>query len=118
METSVDKNGVETTTVDVTTPVVITTTPVEVSVAPAAVTEERVGSKFFSLNVNDVIEIVKQALIVGLAAVLTFIAQHIGNIEMGESTLIVIPVVTAALNTIIRWLNDYTKPKVEVKVTN
>lgn len=68
--------------------------------------EKKKGSPKFNLNTNDVMEVLKNALLVGVASILTFIVDNIGNIEMGENLLIVIPMVTMALNAAVRWIND------------
>lgn len=72
--------------------------------------ENKTGSKLFSLNVADIMVVVKNALLVALAAFLTFIVQNLGNIEMGENALFIIPVITMALNTAIRFIKDYSTP--------
>ena len=71
--------------------------------------EKKVGSSRFKFNVEDLMDVLKNALMVGVAAVLTFVVDNIGNIEMGESLLIVVPMVTMALNAAIRWVKDFSK---------
>ena len=70
--------------------------------------EKKTGSPRFKLNTEDLMEVVKNALLVGVAAILTFVVDNIGKIEMGESLLIVLPMITLGLNTAIRWIKDYT----------
>jgi len=70
--------------------------------------EKKKGSPRFKFNNTDLMDVLKNAIMVGLAAVLTFVVDNIGNIEMGENLLIVIPMVTMALNTAIRWIKDTT----------
>lgn len=68
-----------------------------------------VGSGRFSLNMDDVSKVVKNAVLVGVAAALTFVVSNLGEIEMGENLLIVVPMVTMALQTAIKWVQDLGK---------
>ena len=70
--------------------------------------KKKSGSPRFKFNTEDLFNVLKNAVMVGLAAILTFIVENIGNIEMGESLLIVIPMVTMGLNAVINWINDNT----------
>ena len=70
--------------------------------------EKKKGSSRFKFNSMDLMDVLKNAIMVGLAAVLTFVVDNVGNIEMGENLLIVIPMVTMALNAAIRWIKDTT----------
>lgn len=74
--------------------------------------EKKYGSPRFKFNVEDLMGVLKTALMVALAAFLTFLVQSLGNIEMGEGVLIFIPAVTAVLNGLINWVKDNT-PKTE-----
>ena len=67
------------------------------------------GSGRFSLNMDDVTKVVKTAVLVGVAAALTFVAGNLGEIEMGENLLIVLPMVTMGLQAAIKWVSDLTK---------
>jgi len=79
--------------------------------------DESVGvlkvSKKYSLNMDDVASVLKNAAIVGIAAALTAITQTLGNIEMGESTVILIPLVTMGLNALVKWLTNSLYPTKE-----
>lgn len=66
-------------------------------------------SSKFSLDINDVINIGKNALLVGLAAVLTYVGEHISNINLGAASALVVPVVVVFVNTAVRWIKDNTK---------
>ena len=72
--------------------------------------KKTVGSGKFSLNMDDVSRVAKGAVLVGVAAALTFFVDSIGEIEMGENLLIVVPMVTMGIHAVIRWVNDYTNP--------
>lgn len=66
-------------------------------------------SKGFTFDYNDMLAIVKNALLVGAAAAVTFLAESLAKIDMGASNVFIIPVVAVALNSLSRWLKDYTK---------
>lgn len=66
-------------------------------------------SKGLSFDKNDMIVIVKNAVLVGAAAAVTFLAENLAKVDFGQSTALVIPIVAVVLNTVSRWLKDYTK---------
>ncbi len=77
--------------------------------------EKKEGSPRFGFNMEDLMSVLRTALMVGSAAALTFIVDNLGKIEMGENMLIVIPMVTMAIKALIRWIKDNTfKPAVVV----
>lgn len=67
------------------------------------------GSKAFSLNATDLIVVGKNALLVGLAAVLTYVGENITKIDLGAMSALVVPVVVVAINTAVKWVKDNTK---------
>lgn len=67
------------------------------------------GSKSFQLNKADVIKLVKNTVLVGLAAGLTFFGENLANVNLGPSSALIVPVVALAINTFVRWITDYTK---------
>lgn len=68
-------------------------------------------SKALSVDKNDIIVVVKNALLVGLAAAVTYAAEYFGKLDLGASNAVVIPVVVVALSSLSRWLTDFTKEK-------
>ena len=68
-------------------------------------------SKGFSFDKNDLIVVLKNALLVGAAAGVTFLAENLAKLDLGQSTALVIPIVAVVLNTLSRWLKDYTTKK-------
>lgn len=66
-------------------------------------------SKSFTLNVGDVVSLAKNALLVGGAAALTFFASKLGNLDLGSVGALIVPVVTVALDSLIKWMKDNTK---------
>ena len=66
-------------------------------------------SKAFSVDINDVVSIGKNALLVGLAAVLTYVGENITNVDLGPTSALLVPVVAVVVNTLVNWIKDNTK---------
>ena len=66
-------------------------------------------SKSFAMDVNDVINIGKNALLVGIAAVLTYVGENIAKVDLGAASALVVPVVVVLVNTVVNWIKDNTK---------
>jgi len=66
-------------------------------------------SKAFEFNKNDFLALVKNALLVGLAAVLTYVGQNLSHIDLGAGTALVVPVVTIMIDSAVKWVRDNTK---------
>jgi hypothetical protein len=64
---------------------------------------------------NDLWPILFRALMVGLAASLAFIAEKMASLDLGDLTVFLVPVITAILAAITRWLHDFNKDKEEEK---
>lgn len=79
--------------------------------------DEAVGvvkvSKSYSVNMDDVVSVLKSAAMVGAAAAITAIVQSLGQIEMGENMVIIIPMVTMALNALSKWIKTSVYPTKE-----
>lgn len=71
--------------------------------------EVKCGSKAFSLNTTDLISVGKNALLVGLAAILTYVGENISKVDLGNMTALVVPVVVVVMNTAIKWAKDNSK---------
>lgn len=71
--------------------------------------EKRMGSKAFSLNTTDLVVIGRNALLVGLAAVLTYVGENISKVDLGAASALIVPVVAVAINTLTKWVRDNTK---------
>jgi hypothetical protein len=67
------------------------------------------GSKAFSLNTTDLVAVGKNALLVGLAAVLTYVGEHLSKVDLGSMSALVVPVVTIVIGTVVKWAKDNTK---------
>jgi|688.fasta_scaffold08351_5 hypothetical protein len=67
----------------------------------------------YSLNVNDVVNLTKNAVLVGTGAVLTYVIENINTVDWGNTGVLLVPVVTLLLDAVVKWLKG---PKVvEVK---
>lgn len=66
-------------------------------------------SKAFDFNKNDFVSLAKNALLVGLAAVLTYVGQNLSHIDLGAGTALVVPVVTIMIDSMVKWVRDNTK---------
>jgi hypothetical protein len=71
--------------------------------------EARYGSKAFSINTTDLISVGKNALLVGLAAILTYVGENIAKIDLGAASALVVPVVVVLMNTVVKWAKDNSK---------
>lgn len=68
-------------------------------------------SKSFSMDVNDIVNVGKNALLVGFAAVLTYVGENITKIDLGAASALVVPVVVVLVNTLVNYIKDHTKKK-------
>lgn len=63
-------------------------------------------SKAFSLNNNDYVVLAKNAALVGLAASLTFVAENLSSIDLGNLGVMLVPVVAVAIDTLVKWAKN------------
>jgi hypothetical protein len=66
-------------------------------------------SKSFSLNGADLVSLGKNALLVAGAAGLTYVASNLGNLDLGATGALIVPVVTVVLDSLIKWMKDNSK---------
>lgn len=71
-------------------------------------------SKKFTLNTSDLVNLAKNAALVGLAAVLTYVGENIANVDLGPTGIMVVPVVSVAIDTFVKWIKDNTKKEENV----
>lgn len=64
------------------------------------------GSKKFTLNWADLAKIGKNALLVGSAAALTYVAGNLDQVDLGSLGALFVPIVAVGLDTAIKWLKD------------
>lgn len=67
------------------------------------------GSSAFALNTSDLVAVGKNALLVGVAAMLTYLGENVTKIDLGAMSALIVPVVVVAINTAVRWVRDNTK---------
>lgn len=67
------------------------------------------GSKKFSLDVNDVRSVLKNAAMVGFAAFITTAMNDVGKIDFGTMSPLIVPVVTLLLDSVLKWTKDNSK---------
>lgn len=67
------------------------------------------GSGKFSLNLQDVAKVGKNAMFVGIAAGLAYIGQNITNIDLGAASAFIVPIIVLAIDTASKWAKDNTK---------
>ena len=67
------------------------------------------GSKAFSLNANDLVKVGKNALLVGLAAVLTYVGENVTKVDLGPAGVMLVPVVAVVIDSLVKWVKDNTK---------
>lgn len=67
------------------------------------------GSKAYAINTSDLVSVGKNALLVGLAAVLTYVGNNLSHLDLGSMTALVVPVVAVIINAVVKWAKDNTK---------
>lgn len=68
-------------------------------------------SKSFSLNTSDLVNLGKNALLVGLAAMLTYVGENVSNVDLGTAGVMLVPVVSVAIDTLVKWMRNNAKEK-------
>lgn len=71
--------------------------------------EVKMGSKAFALNTTDLISVGKNAALVGLAALLTYVGENLTKLDLGSMTALVVPVTVVLINTVVKWAKDNSK---------
>jgi len=61
-------------------------------------------SSRFSLNVNDLVNLGKNALLVGAGSILTYVLENINTIDWGSTGVLLVPFVTLVLDSVVKWL--------------
>jgi hypothetical protein len=71
--------------------------------------EAKSGSSAFSLNTTDLISVGKNAALVGLAALLTYLGENLTKLDLGSMTALIVPVTVVVINTVVKWAKDNSK---------
>lgn len=67
------------------------------------------NSKAFSLNASDLVNLGKNALLVGVAAMLTYVGENVTDLDLGTAGVMLVPVVSIAIDTLVKWLKNNEK---------
>lgn len=68
--------------------------------------DENNNSPAFTLNLTDVVNISKNAALVAIAAGLTYIGENIGDMDLGATGVMIVPVVAVVINTLVKWAKN------------
>jgi hypothetical protein len=71
------------------------------------------GSDKFKINTGDLLNVLKNGLLVAVAAFITYIMNNLHIIDLGMYTALVIPIVTLILDTVVKWAKDNSKEEVK-----
>tara|TARA_Y100000389_G_scaffold150539_1_gene150109 strand:+ start:35 stop:274 length:240 start_codon:yes stop_codon:yes gene_type:complete len=71
------------------------------------------GSDKFKINTGDLLNVLKNGLLVAVAAFITYIMNNLHIIDLGTYTALVIPIVTLVLDTVVKWAKDNSKEEVK-----
>ena len=63
----------------------------------------------FTLDKTDTNQLLKNALLVSLAAGLTFVSTQLSIIDLGPMTPLVVPVLSTLIESVVKWAQDNTK---------
>lgn len=66
-------------------------------------------SKKFSFNWTDFLGLGRNALLVGVAASLTYMGDNMDQVDMGTSGILFVPIVAILIEAAIKWSKDNTK---------
>ncbi len=69
------------------------------------------GSKKFKLDISDLSNLGKNALLVGGAAAVTYVMQNLGELDLGDMGALVVPIIALALDTVVKWMKNNTDDK-------
>lgn len=64
------------------------------------------NSPAFKLNVGDAVTIGKNALLVAVAAGLTYLGENLIDLDLGTTGVMIVPVVTVIINTFVKWAKN------------
>lgn len=67
-------------------------------------------SQAYSVDSKDLVTIGKNALLVGVSAILTYLGDNLANLDLGNASALLVPVVAVLINSAIKWIKDTTTP--------
>ena len=66
-------------------------------------------SKAFTLNKSDLLNLGKNTLLVGVAAMLTYVGENVTNLDLGTTGVMLVPIVTLGIDTLVKWMKNNAK---------
>lgn len=57
----------------------------------------------YSLDKKDVINLTKNAVLVGLAAILTYVGENLASLDLGTNGVLLVPVVSIVIDSVVKW---------------
>jgi hypothetical protein len=57
----------------------------------------------YSLDKKDSLSLLKNAVLVGLAAILTYVGENLANVDLGTTGVLLVPVVSVVIDTVVKW---------------
>lgn len=67
----------------------------------------------YSLDKKDAINLTKNAVLVGLAAILTYVGEHLSSLDLGANGVLLVPVVTIVIDSVVKWAKGNVKEEVK-----
>lgn len=66
----------------------------------------------YSLDKKDALNLVKNAVLVGVAAVLTYVGENLSSLNLGANGVLLVPVVTILIDSVVKWARGNVKQEV------
>jgi hypothetical protein len=57
----------------------------------------------YSLDKKDALNLVKNAVLVGVAAILTYIGENLTSLDLGANGVLLVPVVSIVIDSVVKW---------------
>lgn len=68
-------------------------------------------SKGMSVDKTDFVVVLRNAALVGLGSAIAYLANNFTTVDLGPQTALLVPVIVMALQSLGRFVTDFTKPK-------
>lgn len=63
----------------------------------------------YSLDKKDALNLVKNAVLVGLAAILTYVGENLTSLDLGANGVLLVPVVSIVIDSVVKWARGNVK---------
>lgn len=67
----------------------------------------------YSLDKKDALNLVKNAVLVGLAAILTYVGENLTSLDLGANGVLLVPVVSIVIDSVVKWARGNVKQEVK-----